>query len=73
MTEMRTQDMRLTLGEAEAFLCAAVGESLPYETITTLEERTEGWITGLRLAALSIRGAPTMRPLCSALGVPTAT
>jgi LuxR family maltose regulon positive regulatory protein len=55
MTEIRTQDLRFTLGEAQAFLTAAVGQSLTDEVITTLEERTEGWIASLRLAALSMR------------------
>jgi LuxR family maltose regulon positive regulatory protein len=55
MTEIRTQDLRFTLGEAQAFLTAAVGQSLPDEVITTLEERTEGWIASLHLAALSMR------------------
>jgi len=55
MTEIRTQDLRFTLGEAQAFLTAAVGQSLPEGVISTLEERTEGWIASLRLAALSMR------------------
>ncbi|MGB3715525.1 MAG: LuxR C-terminal-related transcriptional regulator [Candidatus Promineifilaceae bacterium] len=55
MTEIRTQDLRFTLGEAQAFLTATVDQSLPDEVISTLEERTEGWIASLRLAALSMR------------------
>ena len=39
----------------QAFLTAAVGQSLPDEVISNLEERTEGWIASLRLAALSMR------------------
>jgi LuxR family maltose regulon positive regulatory protein len=61
MTEIRMEDLRFTHGEAQAFLSAAVGESLPDETIAILEERTEGWIAALRLAAISMRSTPLMR------------
>jgi LuxR family maltose regulon positive regulatory protein len=61
MTEIRTQDLRFTRGEAQAFLDAAIGEPLSDEAITTLEERTEGWIAGLRLAAISMRSTLSMR------------
>ncbi len=42
MTEIRTQDLRFTIREVQVFLTAALGQSLPDEVITTLEERTEG-------------------------------
>ncbi len=56
LTELRAADLRFTPEEAAVFLNRAMGASLSAEDIATLEERTEGWITGLYLAALSIQG-----------------
>jgi LuxR family maltose regulon positive regulatory protein len=56
LTELRATDLRFTPSEAAEFLEGAMGLSLPEEDIATLEDRTEGWIAGLQLAALSMRG-----------------
>ncbi|NTU77935.1 MAG: helix-turn-helix transcriptional regulator [Chloroflexales bacterium] len=56
LTELRVTDLRFTAAEAAAFLTEVMGLSLSAEHIAVLEERTEGWIAGLQLAALSIRG-----------------
>jgi LuxR family maltose regulon positive regulatory protein len=56
MTEMRADDLRFTPEETAAFLRGVMGLDLPEESVTALEERTEGWIAGLQLAALSVRG-----------------
>src|SRR5215212_9813783 len=56
MTELRAADLRFTPAEAAAFLKEVMGLSLPASDITALEARTEGWIAGLQLAALSMRG-----------------
>ncbi len=56
LTELRQADLRFTPEEAAAFLRQVSGLDLSAEEIVTLEERTEGWITGLQLAALSMRG-----------------
>lgn len=56
MTELRAADLRFTSSEAAAFLTETMGLSLSAQDITALEDRTEGWIAGLQLAALSIRG-----------------
>lgn len=56
LTEVRAADLRLTPGEAARFLSESMDLSLPAADITALEERTEGWIVGLQLAGLSIRG-----------------
>ena len=56
MMELRADDLRFTLDEAQVFLERVVGVKLTIETVATLEGRTEGWIAALRLAALSMRG-----------------
>lgn len=55
MTELRTADLRFTSEEAQTLLEATVGRGLSSEMIALLEEKTEGWVVGLRLAALSLR------------------
>jgi len=56
LTELRAADLRFGATEASAFLQAVMGLDLPPEAIATLERRTEGWIAGLQLAALSLQG-----------------
>lgn len=56
LTELRASDLRFTRVEAAEFLNTMMGLSLSVGDIATLEVRTEGWIAGLQLAALSIRG-----------------
>ncbi|MCB0171637.1 MAG: hypothetical protein KDJ97_13885 [Anaerolineae bacterium] len=56
LTELRTDDLRFTPAEAAAFLNQAMGLQLSAENISALEARTEGWIAGLQLAALSLQG-----------------
>lgn len=55
MTEIRAADLRFTAGEAATFLNEAMGLSLRADQIEALEERTEGWIAGLHLAALALK------------------
>ena len=54
MMELRAADLRFTPAEAGDFFARAVGQPLTAEQITLLEQRTEGWVTGLQLAALSL-------------------
>ncbi len=56
LTELRATDLRFTNSEAAGFLNQAMGLSLSPEDIDALEDRTEGWIAGLQLAALSLQG-----------------
>lgn len=56
LNELRAADLRFTAGEAATFLCQVPGLDLSAGDIATLESRTEGWIAGLQLAALSMRG-----------------
>ncbi|MGD8794865.1 MAG: hypothetical protein PVF47_20110, partial [Anaerolineae bacterium] len=55
LTEIRDRDLRFTVKESARFL-QAMGLNLPTEAISTLERRTEGWIVGLQMAAISVRG-----------------
>jgi LuxR family maltose regulon positive regulatory protein len=56
ITELRTADLRFTPDEAADFLKRTTGLTLPSTAVTALEERTEGWIAGLQMAAYSMRG-----------------
>jgi len=56
MIEIRSQDLRFTPEESLDFLNAVMGLALSTEDIAILETRTEGWVVGLQLAALSLRG-----------------
>ncbi len=56
LTELRAADLRFTASEAAAFLTEVMCLGLSAADIATLEERTEGWIAGLQLAALSMQG-----------------
>ncbi len=53
LTEIRAADLRFTVEEATAFLDRMLGLALAPEQVAALEQRTEGWIAGLQLAALS--------------------
>ena len=56
LTEVRAADLRFTTAEAGAFLNQMMNLNLSEENIAALEARTEGWIAGLQLAALSMQG-----------------
>ena len=56
LAELRIADLRFAASEAAEFLKGALGLDLSAEDIAALEARTEGWIAGLQLAALSMRG-----------------
>src|SRR5579863_563897 len=56
LTELRSADLRFIASEAAAFLTEVMGLSLSAADIAALEDRTEGWIAGLQLAALSMQG-----------------
>ena len=56
LVEIRAADLRFTSDEATAYLNEVTGLDLAAEDVAALEERTEGWIAALQLAALSIQG-----------------
>ncbi|MBV7336681.1 helix-turn-helix transcriptional regulator [Chloroflexi bacterium TSY] len=56
MTELRATDLRFTPAEAAEFLNQMMGLNLSQDEVAALETRTEGWIAGLQMAALSMQG-----------------
>ncbi|MGO8950335.1 MAG: LuxR C-terminal-related transcriptional regulator [Ktedonobacterales bacterium] len=58
LTEFRTADLRFSASEATVFLNQAMALSLSTTDVAALETRTEGWVAGLQLAAISLQGHP---------------
>ena len=56
MTEIRDHDLRFTKEETTQFLNESMALDLPADAVSTLEGRTEGWIAGLQMAAISMWG-----------------
>ncbi|MGH3510451.1 MAG: LuxR C-terminal-related transcriptional regulator [Nocardioidaceae bacterium] len=56
LVEVRAADLRFTLDEVAAYLNEVIGLDLGAADIAALEDRTEGWIAALQLAALSLQG-----------------
>jgi len=56
LAEIRAADLRFTPNEATAYLNDVTELDLDPEQVAALEQRTEGWVAALQLAALSIRG-----------------
>ncbi len=56
LVELRATDLRFTLSEAADFLNQVMNLDLSAEDIAALETRTEGWIAGLQLVAISMQG-----------------
>ncbi len=56
MIEIRAADLRFDAAETAAFLNAVMRLELTPAQIVSLEQRTEGWIVGLQMAALSLQG-----------------
>ena len=57
LTEIRAADLRFTLAEARELLAAA-GIVLAETDLAVLHDKTEGWVAGLRLAAMALAGHP---------------
>ncbi len=58
MTEVRQDTIRFTLEETDDFLTTVTGKALTPENIKDVEHRTEGWVTGMQLLALSLQTHP---------------
>jgi len=56
LTELRVTDLRFTPSEAAEFLNQLMALNLSADDIAALETRTEGWVAGLQLAAISMQG-----------------
>jgi len=61
LTELRVAELRFTLDEASAFLNQVMALDLSPNDTAKLERRTEGWIAGLKLAALSMKARGDVR------------
>src|SRR5207302_9126585 len=56
LVELRAADLRFTPDEAAVYLNQGMGLDLTAHDLAVLEDRTEGWIAALQLAALSMQG-----------------
>ncbi len=68
MLELRSGDLQLTSDEIRYFFQQSMGLEVDAESLAILEQRTEGWIVGLRLAALSLRDGGELTTLTRNLG-----
>lgn len=68
LTEIGVDQLRFTIGEAAAFLNDIMGLDLGSDQVEELERRTEGWIAGLLLAALSVDELTDSGDLLGAFG-----
>jgi LuxR family maltose regulon positive regulatory protein len=55
ITDIRQRDLKLTVGETTSFLRQVMQLDLSSKDVAALQRRTEGWIAGLQLAALSMQ------------------
>jgi LuxR family transcriptional regulator, maltose regulon positive regulatory protein len=55
LTEIRAADLRFSQEEASEFFTKVMSIHLPEKQVGILAERTEGWVAGLQLAALSLK------------------
>jgi len=62
LVEVRDRDLLFTQAETASFLTQGMGLPLSAEDVATLSKRTEGWIAGLQLAALSMRKREDLSP-----------
>jgi LuxR family maltose regulon positive regulatory protein len=56
LCEVRAADLRFAVGEVEAYIHWVIHLDLSAGEVAMLQDRTEGWIAGIQLAALSLRG-----------------
>jgi ATP/maltotriose-dependent transcriptional regulator MalT len=68
LTELRQADLRFTTEETSVFLRCGMGMELSTEDVAALVLRTEGWIAGLQMAALSLRDQTDVSHLIAAFG-----
>src|SRR6266480_883607 len=61
LIEIRAADLRFTPEESATYLDGTVGGVLTSQDVATLDQRTEGWIAALQLAALSMQGRDDLR------------
>ncbi|MBN2075498.1 MAG: hypothetical protein JW762_08105 [Dehalococcoidales bacterium] len=57
MLELHTDDLRFTADETTSLMKVLKTPALTAKDIAALDERTEGWAVGLKMAALSMKGS----------------
>ena len=62
LIEFRAKDLCFSVAETETFFNQLLGIQIDKSTVTALVKKTEGWVTGLRLAALSMRQQSDIDP-----------
>jgi LuxR family transcriptional regulator, maltose regulon positive regulatory protein len=66
LTEIRADHLSFSEDEAAEFLNRIMGLGLTGEQVDALDKRTEGWVAGLQLAALSLQGREDVQGFISA-------
>ena len=61
--EIGLDDLRFSLNESSEYLVRTVGFSLDKEQIRVIDHKTEGWIAGLQMAALSMRHSQSVESI----------
>jgi LuxR family transcriptional regulator, maltose regulon positive regulatory protein len=61
MTEIRAHHLRFTPEESRHFFNHSMRLNLEMESVSTLEERTEGWAAGMQLAAMALQNLPNQQ------------
>ena len=67
LIEIRTQDLRFSLAESELFLNHLTGVEVDKTVVSMLDAKTEGWVTGLRLATLSLMHRADLKTMLTTL------
>lgn len=65
LLELRAADLRFTVDEA-ATLLTSMGVAIDHDLVEALQEKTEGWVAGLKMAALSLKGRDGSREFVNA-------
>jgi LuxR family maltose regulon positive regulatory protein len=61
LVEIRLNDLRFSTQDADNFLNSGMGLDLPIQAVEALNQKTEGWISGLKMAALSLQEAASLQ------------
>jgi LuxR family maltose regulon positive regulatory protein len=71
LVEIRQTALKFTSREASSFLERAAGAPLERDAASKLQERTEGWAVGLRLAAIALQGRDDVDSFLREIGAET--
>jgi len=59
LTELRQSELSFSVSEVASYVTQVMGLDLPPDDVAVLASRTEGWVTGLQMAALTVQGRDT--------------